>query len=68
MACSPRPHSSSVTALQASALRLEITTFAPASAIAVAIARPMPRLEPVINATFPVRSNMLSAIASPSSP
>src|SRR5258705_9186503 len=45
------------TSVHLSALRLEITTFAPARAIASAIARPMPLVEPVITATFPVRSN-----------
>ena len=44
-------------ASQASALRLEITTRAPWAAICSAIALPMPRLEPVIRATLPVRSN-----------
>jgi hypothetical protein len=38
-------------------LRLEITTVAPCSAIRVAIARPMPLVDPVTMATFPVRSN-----------
>src|SRR3954452_8896211 len=37
-------------------LRDEITTLAPASAKASAIARPMPRDDPVTIATFPVRS------------
>src|ERR1700687_3476101 len=39
-------------------LRLERTTWAPCSASAVAIALPIPRLAPVINATRPVRSNL----------
>src|ERR1700761_8297232 len=47
----------SATASQASALRLEITTLAPSLAISSAEARPMPRLEPVMTATLPVRSN-----------
>src|SRR6267154_1604181 len=47
----------SATATQASALRLEITTLAPSLAISSAEERPMPRLEPVMTATFPVRSN-----------
>src|SRR5687768_6449663 len=34
-----------------------MTTFAPCSAIAAAMARPMPRDEPVTIATLPVRSN-----------
>src|SRR5260370_9336646 len=45
------------TSSQASALRLEITTFAPSFASSSAEERPMPRLEPVMTATFPVRSN-----------
>src|SRR5262249_26161613 len=40
-------------------LREEITTLAPCSAIRSAIARPMPRVEPVMTATFPVMSNKL---------
>src|ERR1700733_5533578 len=47
----------SATSLQASALRLEITTFAPSFARSSAEERPMPRLEPGMTATFPVRSN-----------
>src|SRR5438128_358898 len=47
----------SATASQASALRLEITTLAPRLASSSAEARPMPRLEPVTMATWPVRSN-----------
>src|SRR4051812_6079153 len=43
--------------LQASALRPEITTFAPCSARPLALARPRPRLEPVTMATLPWRSN-----------
>src|ERR1700704_3385805 len=53
------------TSAHLSALRLEITTFAPARAIASAIARPMPLVEPVITATFPVRSNRAFAIHLP---
>src|SRR5438477_11407280 len=45
------------TSSQASALRLEITTLAPSFAKSSAEERPMPRLEPVITATLPVRSN-----------
>src|SRR3954454_23246694 len=45
------------TSSQASALRLEITTLAPSLANSSAEERPMPRLEPVITATLPVRSN-----------
>src|SRR5438094_7252224 len=44
-------------ASQASALRLEITTLAPSFAKSSAEERPMPRLEPVMMATLPVRSN-----------
>src|SRR3954465_3921206 len=47
----------SATVSQASALRLEITTLAPSLANSSAEERPMPRLEPVITATLPVRSN-----------
>jgi hypothetical protein len=47
----------SATSSQASALRLEITTFAPSFASNSAEERPMPRLEPVMTATLPVRSN-----------
>ena len=39
-------------------LRLERTTWAPCSTRAVAMAAPIPRLAPVINATRPVRSNL----------
>ena len=42
---------------QTSCLREEITTLAPCSAIRSAMARPMPRVEPVMTATFPVMSN-----------
>ena len=58
MASWPAAVNSFVTASTASALRLETTTFAPARAISSAIDLPMPLVEPVINATFPVRSNM----------
>src|SRR5487761_2604013 len=47
----------SATSSQASALRLEITTLAPSLANSSAEDRPMPRLEPVMTATLPVRSN-----------
>jgi len=46
-------------ASQLSGLRLEMTTRAPCSAICMAIALPIPRLEPVMRATLPDRSNML---------
>src|SRR5580704_9539070 len=45
------------TASQICCLRDEITTLAPCSAIRSAMARPIPREEPVITATFPVISN-----------
>ena len=51
-----RAFSSAATASQASALRDEITTLAPCSASRSAIARPMPRDEPVTTATLPLRS------------
>ena len=46
----------SATSSQASALRLETTTLAPCAAIVSAMERPMPRLDPVMTATWPVRS------------
>src|SRR6185369_7293357 len=48
--------------LQASALRLDMTTLAPCSARRSTIALPMPFVEPVTSATFPVRSKRLIAI------
>src|SRR3954452_11899862 len=51
------------TSSQASALRLEITTLAPSLASSSADERPMPRLEPVMTATLPVRSNGVFFIA-----
>src|SRR6516162_3105036 len=48
---------SRATASQAPALRLDITTLAPSCAKASALARPMPRLEPVMIATLPSRPN-----------
>src|SRR6266700_1524510 len=45
------------TSSQVCFLREEITTFAPCSAIRSAMARPMPREEPVMTATFPDMSN-----------
>src|SRR5580700_2966892 len=44
------------TSSQASILRDEIITLAPARANSSAMARPMPRDEPVTSATFPERS------------
>src|SRR5258708_1408120 len=46
-----------ITASQTSCLRDEITTLAPCSAMRSAMARPMPRVEPVMTATFPDMSN-----------
>src|SRR5690554_417529 len=57
MASKPWARISLATCSQASALRLEITTRAPQRAISSAMARPMPLVEPVITATFPVISN-----------
>src|SRR3954447_12736265 len=48
---------SATTSAQAGALRDETTTRAPASAMRRAIARPMPRDEPVITATLPCSEN-----------
>ena len=45
------------TASHASGLRLETTTVAPCSAMRLAMARPIPLVEPVTMATLPVRSN-----------
>ena len=58
IASKPFAVSSRVTSWQASALRLEITTLAPAFAISSAMDLPMPLVEPVITATLPVRSNI----------
>src|SRR5579871_4010537 len=51
----------SATRSHASAFRLETTTFAPCSASRRTMASPMPRVDPVTKATFPVRSNRLIA-------
>jgi hypothetical protein len=59
IASKPLPVNSLVTSSQAAALRLEITTLAPAFAISSAMHLPIPLVEPVISATFPVSSNML---------
>src|SRR3569623_11634 len=48
---------SAATASHASCLRLEITTLAPCSASSNADALPLPFDDPVMTATFPVRSN-----------
>src|SRR4051812_16044014 len=47
------------TSSQACCLREEITTLAPCSAMRSAMARPIPRDEPVMTATFPDISNRL---------
>src|SRR5579864_5974798 len=57
MAVPPAPLISAATFSQLSCLRLETTTRAPWAAICTAMALPMPRLEPVMRATFPDRSN-----------
>jgi hypothetical protein len=44
-------------------LRLEITTRAPCSAICMAIALPIPRLDPVTMATLSDSSNMRMRVA-----
>src|SRR5258705_7186820 len=46
---------------QASGLRLDTTTLAPCSARRSTIALPMPLVEPVTRATFPVRSKSVIA-------
>src|SRR3954453_12194747 len=57
IASPPVAQIAAATSSHGSWLRDEITTLAPAWAKASAIARPMPRDEPVTIATFPVRSN-----------
>src|SRR4051812_28250418 len=57
VASPPAAQMPSATSLQASALRDDTTTLAPSLASSSAEERPMPRLEPVTTATFPVRSN-----------
>src|SRR4051794_13216077 len=57
IASPPRAQIAAATSSHGSWLRDEITTLAPASAKASAIARPMPREDPVTIATLPVRSN-----------
>jgi hypothetical protein len=65
IACPPAARMPAATCSHGSALRLEITTLAPQAAMCSAIARPMPRLEPVMMATLPVKSNkrMLSSVS-----
>ena len=58
---------SSAVASQTSTFRLEITTFAPCFAIAIAIDLPMPLDEPVIIAFLPVKSNISILLISLSS-
>src|SRR3954465_4541794 len=55
----------SAAASQASAVGLEITTLAPSFANSSAEERPMPRLEPVMTATLPVRSNGVDCLKMP---
>ena len=55
----------SAVSAQASALRDEMTTLAPCSASRSAMARPMPREEPVTIATRPVKSKRLVKAPSP---
>ena len=60
----PAPWARSISAQaasQASSLRDDTTTRAPASAMRSAMARPMPRDEPVITATLPARENRVMA-------
>src|SRR6266851_753660 len=66
MAVPPSFSIAAATMAQASALRLETTTLAPACASVSAMARPMPRDDPVTIAVRPLRSNCFmsgSAIA-----
>src|SRR5438874_2706934 len=57
IASPPVARIAAATSSHGSWLRAEMTTRAPASAKASAIARPMPREEPVTIATLPERSN-----------
>src|SRR4051812_33046470 len=52
-----------VTWSQTSCLREDTTTLAPCSAIRSAMARPMPRVEPVMTATFPFMSNKVMRLS-----
>jgi len=56
IASPPLARIAKTTSSHGSWLRAEMTTLAPASANNSAIARPMPRDEPVTIATLPVRS------------
>src|SRR3569832_2345172 len=55
---------SAATFSQASALRLDTTTLAPCSAMRCTMASPMPLVEPVTSATFPLRSNRFMDVSS----
>src|SRR5271165_355897 len=57
MASPPLSRIPLATVSHTSPLRLEITTLAPCSAMRSAMARPIPFVDPVTTATFPVRSN-----------
>jgi hypothetical protein len=57
LASPPFSRIAAATASQGPRFRADITTRPPASANASAIARPMPRLDPVTIATFPDKSN-----------
>src|SRR5439155_14879061 len=60
----PSARSAAATSAHTSALRLTTTTCAPARANARAIARPSPRVAPVMTATRPERSNRRPASSS----
>src|SRR5579859_1457266 len=57
IAVPPSAWISATTSWQASILRLEMVTRAPCRASSTAMARPMPRDEPVTRAVLPLRSN-----------
>src|SRR6516162_2131211 len=59
IASPPLTRIAAATSSQGAELRAEMTTRPPASANASAIAWPIPRLDPVMIATFPDRSNNL---------
>src|SRR5258708_723276 len=62
IACPPAALISAAACSQTGALREETTTLAPDRARCMAIALPMPLLEPVTTATLPVRSKSGDAI------
>ena len=62
----PRSRMPAATASHASAFRLLTTTRAPCSAMRSAMARPIPLLDPVMTATWPVRSNKRRHVRPPS--